>query len=108
MTCYHVSPGVRRLHVPVHMAKAASNPNATQSVHAFMCECDHTAPHVQKITYYVHKYTHMHHFTHAHGTGGFQKYSVPKCVHVCSEWVLLGKAKATAELMCWCWVNMRQ
>lgn len=33
---------------------------------------------------------------------------MPKCVHVCSEWVLLGKAKAEAELVCWCWVSMRQ
>lgn len=33
---------------------------------------------------------------------------MPKCVHVCSEWVLLGKAKATAELVCWCWVSKQQ
>lgn len=33
---------------------------------------------------------------------------MPECVHVCSEWVLLGKAKAMVELVCWCWVSMRQ
>lgn len=65
-------------------------------------------PHVQKITYYAHKYTHMHHFTHAHDTGGFQQHIMPKCVHVCSEWVLLGKAETTLEPVCWCWVSMRQ
>lgn len=38
----------------------------------YMCEHEHTVPHVQKIAYYAHKYTHMHHFTHAHDTVGFQ------------------------------------
>ncbi|KAI9519680.1 hypothetical protein NQZ68_025818 [Dissostichus eleginoides] len=36
------------------------------------------------------------------------EYSMPKSVHVCSEWVLRGKAKTTVELVCWCWVSMRQ
>lgn len=50
----------------------------------------------------------MHHSAHTYYTVGFQLWSMPKCVHVCSEWVLLGKAKATAELVCWRWVSMRQ
>lgn len=50
----------------------------------------------------------MHHFTHAHGTVGSQQRGVPECAHVCSEWVLLGKAETTAELVCWCWASMRQ
>ncbi|RVE71528.1 hypothetical protein OJAV_G00053030 [Oryzias javanicus] len=32
-------------------------------------------------------------FTHAHDTAGSEWSSVPKCVHVCSEWVILGKAQ---------------
>lgn len=62
----------------------------------------------RKIAFHAHKYTHTSHFTHAHDTVGFQEYSMPKSVHVCSEWVLRGQAKTTVELVCWCWVSMRQ
>lgn len=52
--------------------KAASVINGTQSVLTLMCEREHTAPHVQKTTYYAHKYVNVCHFTHAHDTVGFQ------------------------------------
>ncbi|KAJ4937478.1 hypothetical protein JOQ06_002113, partial [Pogonophryne albipinna] len=64
--------------------------------------------HYRKIAFHAHKYTHTSHFTHTHDTVGFQEYSMPKSVHVCSEWVLRGQAKTTVELVCWCWVSMRQ
>lgn len=72
----HDGPGITRQHMhriaQAHIKSCLVHINATQSVHALMCEREHTVPHVQKITYYAHKYTHMRHFTHAHDIVGFQ------------------------------------
>ncbi len=95
--------------MPTRMHEIRSRTLMLRSLYMpLMCEHEHTVSHVQKIANYDHKYTHTRNFTHAHDTVGFQHYVMPKCVHVCSKWVLLGKAEATVELVCWCWVSMRQ
>lgn len=45
-------------------------------LHRTACTCahvrtTHNVPHVQKVTYYAHKYAQMLHFAHAHDTEGF-------------------------------------
>lgn len=86
--------------------------NATQSALALTCEREHTAPRMQKekkmegggiITL---PSTHMCAASPTHMT--LEVFSNAPCQSVCIEWALPGKARATAELVCWCWVSMWQ